>query len=148
MNMLDDKGTLECFSNQISFLGRKGLICCRGIRSIDLVRQAVPWVALLLMNVLLLGMVFGGVMRTFTPDNSATVPLLVMFNVFFLLVHGAARWVRVTYADDSGEVHTAYFADGSAFGWGRICGGTTRMYHKVRAVVMVPDSGPPDGSQH
>jgi hypothetical protein len=40
-------------------------------------------------------------------------------------------WVRVEYGDPSNPA-TAFFADGSWFGWGGILGGTRRIYEAVR----------------
>ena len=40
-------------------------------------------------------------------------------------------WVRVEYGD-AATPSTAFFADGSWFGWGGILGGTRRIYEAVR----------------
>ena len=43
-------------------------------------------------------------------------------------------WVKIEYGDPA-RPSTAFFADGSWFGWGGILGGTRRIYEAVRHVA-------------
>ena len=87
-------------------------------------------------NLLVLGMVFGGAMSSLTPGNLATIPVLIAVNGLVFVAAGPTKWVRVEYLDPSGDRRCAYFTDGSAFGWGKVFGGTTRLYEAMQAVVL------------
>lgn len=43
-------------------------------------------------------------------------------------------WVRIEYGDPANPA-TAFFADGSWFGWGGILGGTRRIFEAVRHIA-------------
>jgi hypothetical protein len=137
--LMDDRGELAVLPGRLRFHGRKTALDCREAREVGLVRQPVPWpgllVTLVLSNAAILAMVYGGLMSTFTPDNPATFPVLIGINILFFMMNGPVRWVSVEYVGESGEPRRAYFVDGSAMGWGRLFGGTTRLYHKIRAAV-------------
>src|SRR5260370_42677199 len=76
----DDVGRLECGPGTIHVQGRSSRALA-GVRDLVLARQTPPWLAFVLGNLLLLGMIFGGVMKEFTPDNPATWALVVLLKL-------------------------------------------------------------------
>jgi hypothetical protein len=136
MRVLDDRGLLELLPRAVRFTGNRGTIDCLNVQAVAVVRQTVPWLSLALGNLLVLGMVFGGAMSSLTPGNLATIPVLIAVNGLVFVAAGPTKWVRVEYLDPSGDRRCAYFTDGSAFGWGKVFGGTTRLYEAMQAVVL------------
>jgi hypothetical protein len=134
--MLDDRGPLELFPRRVRFAGRKGIVDCNNVRALAPVRQTIPWLSLVIGNMLVLGMISGGFTSFFTWQNPATIPLLVGLNALSLLAAGPTKWVRVDYLGLAGEERRAYFTDGSAFGWGKVFGGASKLLEEMRAKVL------------
>ncbi len=141
---LDDKGGLAVWPGHVRFVGQRTTVDCPDVRAIGLERQAFPLLTFVLTNAVLLGLIYGGVLRTFTPDNPLTWPLVAALNLLTLVVNGFTRWVWLEYADSGCGIRRAYFVDGWNFGRGRVFGGTTRLYESLRATVLGqrPDDGP------
>jgi hypothetical protein len=137
LSMLDDRGPLELSPRRVRFTGRKGVVDCQHVQALTPVRQAMPWLSLIVADLLIVAMIAGGVMSFFTWHNPATVPLLVGLNAFFLMVAGRTKWVLVEYRGPSGDERRAYFTDGSAFGWGQLFGGVSRLLEEMSAKVLV-----------
>jgi hypothetical protein len=141
----DDRGVLELFPQRVRFTGRRGTVDCPEVQAVDLVRQRIPWLSVLIGNALILGWIFSGGTSFFTLDNPATVPFLVLLNVFLLWAMGSMRWARVEYRDASGDRRVACFSDGRAFGWGSIAGGTTQLFEVMKAAVLANSGWPAGG---
>jgi hypothetical protein len=101
-----------------------------------MVRQVAAWPSLLFVNALLFGAVYGGLLRTFTPENPLTFALLGAMNAFLFLADGPTRWVRVTYRSASDTMARAYFAEASSVGSRRILADTRRFCFRIRAAVF------------
>lgn len=134
--MFDDKGLLELFPQEAIFQGSKGSIECRQVQEVRLVRQAFPWLSFFLTNALMLAMVFGGMLTYLTPRNPATYVMFGFLNVLLILVMGPTKWVEVVHQSAAGKPQRSYFADGSALGWGKLLGGTDRLYQQIKTAVM------------
>jgi hypothetical protein len=124
---MDDRGSLAMSPDGIQFVGRKLNLTVRRIVAVSLVRQQIPWpsyAVVTLVGVPLIAMIY-------SLPLAAAVALVVAGDLFGLWVAVSGKWVRVDYQDESGSRRSAYFADGSKFGWGGIFGGTKVLYRAI-----------------
>lgn len=136
MRPRDDFGTLLLAPGEVRFRGENGPIVCAEVVGIALVRQPMPWMAWLMINLGMIAMPLVGYTRVLTWDHPPTVLALLVVNAFFFLMVGLTRWVEITYSNMSGPSNRAYFADGSTMRWGGLLGGTRRLRETMTAIVM------------
>jgi hypothetical protein len=77
-----------------------------------------------------------GLMRFFTWQNPATVPLVIGLFLLCVVVAGPIPWVEVECRDEKGAQQQAYFLDGSGGGLGRLFGGTERLRAELKSTVL------------
>lgn len=126
----NDRGSLEIQPDQIHFRGKKFDVTIAELLAVSLKRQQIPWVSYAIINVA--AVVFLAVRHSPIQYLAAMVAILLFADVLGLLVGISTKWIMVEYRDSTDEPQRAYFADGSAFGWGGIFGGTTRLYRQLR----------------
>lgn len=136
----EDKGTLNGGDNALQFSGRKHGLSVTDIRNIELVRQPLPWITYLIMNVVLIS-----IFVLFAWDRGTAAMIGAVVGVVFANALGAAicwqtKWIRIEHTDESGQSVQSYFADGSKNGWGGIFGGTEKLYSVLQSRI---DSGLP-----
>jgi hypothetical protein len=138
----DDTGPLEWEAGQVRIWARNAPVVLTGVTGLSLARQTPPWLMIGLGNLLILGMIFGGLTTTLTPSNPATWVVLVAANALQFLVGGPRKWIRIDYATPSGVTGTKYMTDAAWFGWRSVFGGTDRLYGVLREPVLSPRTAP------
>jgi hypothetical protein len=128
--VFDDRGPLEISGSGLQYKGKHYGVAATQILSVKLTRQSIAWVSFLIANALIVAYFL-----YLSPNRDQPVflvSILIIANLFGLSVGMGTKWIQVEYEDASGQAHTAYFADGSALGWGGIFGGTSKLYHALR----------------
>jgi hypothetical protein len=125
--VFDDQGSLDVSEDSFEFRGRKLKFVVQRILRVTLTSQRIPWTTYLILNVV----VFAFLLLSSRTSLEVTIVLLAVANLFGLLIGKCTRWVEVEYEGESEEPQRAYFADGSALGWGGIFGGTRRLYRAL-----------------
>ena len=133
--VLSDRGTLELDSGLLTFTGKKIKFQISKINHMAIVRQQIPWIAYLVMNIFLVFYLAWLASSLSLNTLSFVLLILVPANVFGLLIAYNTKWIRVEYSDDKDQPSTALFADGSSFGWGGLFGGTERMYTAINVAM-------------
>lgn len=128
----EDKGALTAEGNWLQFSGKNQQLRVTDIRNIELVRQPLPWITYMVMNIVLISIF---VLFTWNRGTEAIIGSIV--GIVFANTLGAAicwqtKWVRIEHTDESGQTARSYFADGSKSGWGGIFGGTRELYGQIQ----------------
>lgn len=128
--VFEDRGALQVTPSGMTFTGRAGPLQIDGVRRVSLTRQRMPWFIYLIAAVIIV--VFAAVL-----SELSEVPLWIVLvaaaigYVWSAGLQAITPWVVVEYTDRHGDVRRAYFADGSALGWGGLFGGTKRMLREM-----------------
>lgn len=136
--VFDDRGPLDVSSEGIEFRGKRGSISISGsaIRDISISRQKLNWVTYLIVNALLV------VYFLLTSTTIAFMLwILILGNGFGVLVSLSTKWVVVEYSGQDGILKKVHFADGSAFGWSGLFGGTLGIYREIRVYREIYRAG-------
>lgn len=136
--VFDDQGSLDVSEGSLEFRGRKLKFVVQRILRVTLTSQRIPWTTYLILNVV----VFAFLLLSSRTSLEVAIVLLAVANLFGLVIGKCTRWIEVEYEGESGEPQGAYFADGSALGWGGIFGGTRRLYRALAPLA------PPGVSPH
>lgn len=136
MQMRDDMGSLEWQRREICVIGSRQVHEFRKVLDLALVRQPVSWVAALVMNILIIGLVFIGFFSMLTRDNPFTWILLVGMNVLLVRSTVTIKWIRVTYRDRSGAEASVYLLPVSPSGWRRFDGASQHLLAVLREDVL------------
>jgi hypothetical protein len=139
MRVRDDFGRLDWQPGEIQLRGRQ-FYQFSSVIGLSLVRQTIPRLAILISNLLFLGMTFGGILRELTPSNPVTWGVLVVLNI--LLIWGAmsTKWIQITYLGRSGQKEVVYILPVNRLGWRQLFGGTEQLYSLLSEQVLVTDS--------
>ena len=134
--MRKDMGTLEWHARRITVIGRKDVYEFKNVFDLALVRQPVPWLEAIVVNLVLLAMVFGGFFQTLTANNPFTWVLLVAANGLLLASSVLNKWVRVTYRDKSKSEASVYLLPVTSSGWRRFDGASRQLITLLTEEVL------------
>jgi hypothetical protein len=137
----DDTGTINLFADAIVFRGRRTRVEVLNVAEPRLVRQSWPWTSFIIVNLVVLPahLFFLGALRV---GILPWLPILIIgVNALAASLGRSVKWVVATGRMDGGVVARCYFADGSAFGWGGVFGGTKRLHRSLRDQLLNTDSG-------
>jgi antibiotic biosynthesis monooxygenase (ABM) superfamily enzyme len=136
----DEVGSLIVEGAQFAFQGTKTNITLRRIEFAVLVGQKANLITYLIVSLIVLpwSLFIAYVMHSLF-NCTMVVVLLLCYSVVpvGLAIGASTRWIKVSFVTDSGECEQAYFADGTAHGWGGIFGGTRRMFAELRSGLSV-----------
>lgn len=127
------RGEIEVSPQRITFAGGETRLDLQAVQSVEIVNRPVPWLSLAIDNCLILLFIVGRLTSTYTLNNPATIPFVVIVNLVFYLMLRRIKWVDVEYCDESGHSQHAYFTDGSSFGRARALGGADQLCKLIRS---------------
>lgn len=131
--VFSDRGWLEASPDLMNFSGNKEHFDMGQITSVSLVRQKFAWGNSLITLVFIGVWLYTLQLRSYRGSSTTPIVAIAAF-VFGTAVSLSTRWVRVEYTDEMGVQQVAFFADGSALGWGGILGGTRRLYDELSSM--------------
>jgi hypothetical protein len=136
----EDRGALAIRKGVARFAGLRGeMIQIENATNVDLASQSSNWpfhvVAASALFVLLTARGIPFVI---------TVPLIALTAVAGFVLGQSSKWVRISYRAENGQMTTAWFADGTAFGWGSMLGESDRLREVIRDHLLVGPDRVPD----
>lgn len=159
--VFDDRGELEITPSCLEYRGKKTTRRIQSVKDVSLFEQRalkpvltfvlvltfLTTIVISLSVVMLIwALVYSDISFPFglTILNWAAVfamPVLVLLVWFLLLsnfgLRGGTWWLKVDYWDETNQLQTSYFADGSKLGWGGKLGGTRRIYEYAAQMIEV-----------
>jgi len=140
LRLQEDRGFLEWELGQIRLIGRR-FHEFKGITSLSIVRQSIPWFAVFITNSLCAGMSLGGVLAVLTPSNPATWFIIGCLNIILIWSTVSTKWIRVTYKGSSGSEEVVYLLPVNSLGWRRIDGAADQLLEILtKGVLTRPES--------
>jgi hypothetical protein len=131
-----DRGSLEWERGEICVIGRQ-VHEFTDVTGLLLVRQRLPWIAAIVANILMLGiMVVAIASHQMVPTNP--LPWLVVAGLNLLLVAPAVstKWLRVTYRNKAGLAEDVYLLPVTSGGWRSFDGGVLRLHAILTEEVL------------
>jgi hypothetical protein len=125
-------GSLVFQQDFLEFKGRKLSFQISNIKQISIARQQVPWVSLLITSIIVL-IGFGVIVRDRLGALFLLLPIILLGNAFAFVVSYSTKWVRIEYIDAENKTCSAFFADGSFFGWRGLFGGTEKLHQAIKS---------------
>lgn len=140
MRLRDDIGDLKWGDSWIRVYGRRTHEF-NAITDLTLVRQTSPWLAIVILNLVLLAEIFGSGMREFRPSNPFTWLMLAGINGLLLISTGVTKWLRVTYRPEPGMEQTVYLLAIRPNRMRRSAADMRKLFLILRDAVLVRPSG-------
>jgi hypothetical protein len=135
------RGTLAVSPGRALFVVPSGSLEIRDPEQVAVVRIPVPWLALLLSNVLIVLFVFGGITRELTPKNPESYVVVIGIDVLYIVVYRRQRWVEIVYAGEKGQPERAYFTPSSQLGWWPSPRKVERLCDEIRSALRADADG-------
>jgi hypothetical protein len=115
---------------------KRGEICLRGERvhtlrdvtALSLVSPPFPWLVLIIMNPLLIGLSAAGMYQTLSLANPTFWIMIVILNIVMIWSTLSMKWIRVTCQNkESGREEAAYLLPVTPSGWRRFDGASQQL---------------------